>query len=148
MGIVKRTARSVGSTGLLTVGALHAVWASGSSWPAKNSKKLSEAVVGSSYGLPGENAAAGVAAAAIGGGLIAGGAFGEGRGIVALRRLIGLGLLARGVVSEDTANDLLGLPQSGKRFRELDQRYYRPICAVLGVAVLLGARQSEREREQ
>ncbi|QIK64248.1 DUF3995 domain-containing protein [Leucobacter viscericola] len=72
MGIVKRTARSVGSTGLLAVGALHLVWASGSAWPAKNPKKLAEAVVGNSNMMPGAGATAGVAAAAIGGGLVAG----------------------------------------------------------------------------
>ncbi|QIM16332.1 DUF3995 domain-containing protein [Leucobacter insecticola] len=140
MGIVKRTARSVGTTGLLAVGALHLVWASGSSWPAKNGKRLSEAVIGNAKLRPSPEATLGVAAAAIGGGLVAGGALGEGRGVVALRRLMGFGLIARAVVSEELLMEALGLPESGQRFRQLNRQYYRPLCAVLGVAVLLGAR--------
>lgn len=127
------------------MGVLHAVWASGSSWPARNKKRLAEAVVGNSKAMPGVGATAGVAAAAIGGGIVVGGAFGEGCGVVALRRVMGLGLLARAVVDEERLMDGLGLPQSGKRFSELDQRYYRPLCVVLGIAVLLGARDRKHE---
>lgn len=145
MGIFTRTARSVGSTGLLAVGALHLVWASGSPWPAKNSKRLSEAVVGNSNVMPGTVATAGVAAVALGGGLIAGGALGEGCIVVSLRRLMGIGLLARAVVNEQLLMDALGLPTSGKRFRKLDQQYYRPLCAVLGVSLLVSARQRPQE---
>ncbi|QIM18158.1 DUF3995 domain-containing protein [Leucobacter coleopterorum] len=140
MGILRRTARSVGSTGLLSVGALHLVWASGSTWPAKSPQRLAEAVVGNAKAMPGVGPTAGVAAAAIGGGLIAGGALGEGRAVVALRRVMGLGLLARAVVNEELLMDGLGLPASGKRFKKFDQQYYRPLCAVLGIAVLLGSR--------
>ncbi|QIK64249.1 DUF3995 domain-containing protein [Leucobacter viscericola] len=63
---------------------------------------------------------------------------------MALRRVMGLGLLARAVVNEDTLMDGLGLPASGKRFKKLDQQYYRPLCAVLGVAVLLGSRDRKK----
>lgn len=145
MGIITRTARSVGSTGLLAVGVLHLVWASGSPWPAKNSKRLSEAVVGNSDIMPGVAATVGVAVAALGSGLVAGGALGEGRGAVALRRLMGIGLLARAVVPEPLLMEALGLPVSGKRFRQLDQQYYRPLCAVLGVSLLVSARQRPQE---
>lgn len=145
MGIVARTARSIGSTGLLAVGALHLVWASGSPWPAKNTKRLSEAVVGSSNIVPGVAATVGVAVAALGSGLVAGGALGEERGAVALRRLMGIGLLARAVVLEPLLMDALGLPVSGKRFKKLDRQYYRPLCAVLGVSLLVGARDHDTD---
>lgn len=143
---MKRTARGIGSTGLLAVGALHGVWASGSSWPAKNSKQLAQAVVGDSKGMPEPNVSAGIAAAAVSSGLIAGGAFGEGRLVVALRRLMGLGLIASAVVSDETVLEAIGYSPKGKRSKELNQRYYRPVLAVLGVAVLLGARQGKRVR--
>jgi hypothetical protein len=39
---------------------------------------------------------------------------------------------------------VLGLPAPGKRFRELDQRYYRPLFGVLGLAILLGAKKGAK----
>lgn len=133
--------RFVGWAGLTGAGALHAIWATGSSWPAKNSKRLSEAVVGSSKALPSPTASSAVAGAAFAGGAIAAGGLGEGPAAVGLRRLIGIGLLARAAAGGDAALAVLGLPPAGKRFRELDRRYYRPLFGVLGLAILLGAKK-------
>ncbi|PRI11642.1 DUF3995 domain-containing protein [Leucobacter massiliensis] len=141
MARVTGIARLVGWAGLTGAGVLHAIWASGSSWPEKNSKRLSKAVVGSAKGLPDADATWGVAAAAVAGGAIAAGGLGEGRAVVGLRRLMGLGLLTRAAVGGDAALAALGLPEPGKRFRELDRRWYRPLFGVLGIALLIGAKK-------
>ncbi|UOQ61351.1 DUF3995 domain-containing protein [Leucobacter rhizosphaerae] len=139
-------ARTVAATGLLAVAGVHAVWASGSTWPERNRRRLSEAVIGHASVEPGRGATAAVAAGAAAGGIIAGGALGDGRGIVATRRAIGLALLARGILGGNTALISMGLPEGGKRFQELDERLYRPLCLVLGVATLIGARGPRASR--
>jgi len=133
-------ARFVAWLGLTAVGVVHAVWAAGSSWPAKNHKELSQLTVGS-QAQPTAAATAVVAATAITGGAVAAGALGEGRPVVTARRLAGGLLIARAALGGDAALSVLGLPKAGKRFIELDNRYYRPLCAVLGFAVLVGARR-------
>ena len=143
MSAIVRVSRFIAWAGLTGVGALHAAWAAGSSWPAKSDKELARAVAGDKR-MPDPEPTAGVAAAALVGGAIAGGAMGEGALPVALRRGAGLVLLARGALGGNAALALLGRPEGGKRFVELDNRYYRPLCAVLGFALLVGARNRER----
>lgn len=138
---MKRLSRLVGWAGLTAAGALHAIWASGSPWPAKNSKRLSRAVVGNSKEMPTPRATWIVAGAAFFGGAVAAGGLGEGRAAVGLRRLMGIGLLARAAAGGDTALKALGLPPAGKRFRELDRRYYRPLFAVIGLAIFTSAKK-------
>ncbi len=139
MSAIVRVSRFIAWAGLTGVGALHAAWAAGSSWPAKNDRELARAVAGDKR-MPAPEPTAGIAAAALVGGAIAGGATGEGALPVALRRGAGLVLLARGALGGNAALALLGRPEGGKRFVELDNRYYRPLCAVLGIALLIGAR--------
>ncbi|WP_449276844.1 DUF3995 domain-containing protein [Leucobacter sp. GX24907] len=142
MGFVKRTARLVGWAGLTSVGVLHAMWGAGSSWPAKNRKQLGKAVVGSAKAMPSAEAAWVVSGAAFSGAAVVAGGLGEGRVAVGLRRVIGLLLLVRGAAGGEAALRTLGLPEGGKRFNELDRRFYRPFCSTLGIAVLIGARRS------
>lgn len=134
-------ARLVASTGLLAVAGIHAVWASGNPWPEKNQRRLSEAVIGNSEFVPGVGATVSVVAGAAVGGIVVGGAFGNGPAVVATRRMIGLALLARGVLGGKSALIAMGLPEGGKRFQELDERLYRPLCITLGIATLIGARR-------
>ncbi|MFF2272201.1 DUF3995 domain-containing protein [Agromyces sp. NPDC058136] len=136
-----RTSRAVAAVGLVGVGALHAAWASGSSWPARSRRELADAVVGSDA-APAPLATAAVAVAATAGGIVAGGALGDRPIAVVGRRAAGLALIARAVVGGPVACRLLGLPEPSDRFRKLDARWYRPLCAVLGVAALLGARRA------
>lgn len=133
--------RLVAWAGLTAAGVLHAIWASGSPWPAKNRRRLGEAVVGNAKAMPEAEATWAVAGAAFTGAALVAGGFGEGRVAVGLRRLMGAGLVARAALGGDAALAALGLPPAGKRFRELDRRYYRPLFAVLGLAVLAGARR-------
>lgn len=143
-----RTLARLVSWGALTgVGIVHLVWASGSPWPARNQAELASAVVGGDR-VPSTASCAAVGAGAVITGAVTGGALGEGRAVVGLRRMVGLGLLARAAVGGGVALDVLGLPAPSDRFRELDKGYYRPLFAVLGIAVLIGAQRQRRKREQ
>ncbi|MFF3026391.1 DUF3995 domain-containing protein [Microbacterium sp. NPDC057944] len=144
MSVIRGAARLVSWTGLTAVGGLHLIWASGSSWPAKNRRRLASATVGNAAAMPDAAATAVVAGAALAGGAVSAGALGEGRMAVVVRRLIATALLARAIVGGEVALKALGLPPADKRFRELDKRYYRPLCAVLGIATLIGSRRSRR----
>lgn len=142
MSFLTPLARLVASSGLLAVAGVHALWATGNPWPEKSQRRLSEAVIGSADVVPSTGATVSVAASAAAGGVLVGGAFGNGTAVVATRRMIGLALLARGVLGGNSALIALGLPEGGKRFQELDERLYRPLCITLGIATLIGARRS------
>ncbi|MGO2811553.1 MAG: DUF3995 domain-containing protein [Brevibacterium aurantiacum] len=141
MGKTKSIARIVGWAGLTAAGALHAIWASGSPWPARSSKQLSEAVVGSSTARPNAQATWVVAGTAFCGAAVAAGGLGEGRVAVRLRRLMGFGLCARAIAGGDVAVKALQLPPAGKRFRKLDWRYYRPLFGLIGLAIFSSAKK-------
>ena len=143
---LKVIARIVSAVGMFAVAALHAVWASGSSWPAKNQKKLGEAVVGQSKVLPDPAATAVVAAGAAGAGLLATGALGRGRLARLGLRLVGTVMLLRAILGGDTALTVLGLPPAGKTFQRLDQSYYRPFAAVMGVSLWIASFWGRRKR--
>ncbi len=138
---IKQLARLIVWAGLTAASALHAIWASGSAWPAKNSKQLAEAVVGNANVVPDKRATWVVSGAALVGGAVAAGGLGEGRTAIGIRRLIGGGLLARAVFGGNAALSILGLPPAGQRFQDLDRRWYRPLFGVLGLAALIGAKK-------
>jgi len=133
--------RAVAAVGLVSVGVLHGVWASGSSWPAKSRAELADATVGSASAQPAPVATATVAATAIAAGIVAGGALGDRPIAVLARRATGLALLTRAAAGGVVACKALGLPDPSERFRTLDARFYRPLCLVLGAAALMGARR-------
>lgn len=138
------TARVVSATGLAAISALHAVWASGSPWPAKSSAALAEAVVGQAIEMPSAAPTAVVAAGSAGTALLSAGALGHGP----LRRLalrgMGAVMLLRAVLGGDAALAALRLPPSGDKLRRLDRRYYRPFAAALGVALWVASARSTR----
>ncbi|KAM9861639.1 hypothetical protein ACI1US_02541 [Leucobacter sp. BZR 635] len=145
MSGLRSAARVIGWAGLTAAGALHAIWASGSPWPERNAKRLGEAVVGSSKGVPDAQSTWVVAGTALAGGAVAAGALGEGRSIVAVRRLAGAAMLARAAFGGEAALDLMGRPAPGARFRDLDRRYYRPLFGVLGTALIIGAKKKPKK---
>ncbi|MBL3698660.1 DUF3995 domain-containing protein [Leucobacter luti] len=147
MTTLTKTARSISGIGLGAVGAVHALWATGSHWPARSRGRLAEAVVGNADALPGPRACAVVAGAAVLAGGVAAGIGGEARLAVRARRLTGVALLARGALGGDVALAVLGLPPAKQRFRDLDNRWYRPLCGVLGLAALVGARSRRAARD-
>ena len=146
MGFIRGAARVISWIGLTGVGGLHLWWSAGSSWPAKNRARLASATVGNAHAMPAPGPTAVVGAAVLVGGAVTAGALGESRLIVCGRRLIGLALLARAVLGGEVALRALGMGPPDPRFRRLDARAYRPLCAVLGAAVLLGSRRTSSRR--
>lgn len=144
MSVLVRGARLVSGVGLGAVSALHGLWAAGSHWPARDRFSLAEAVVGNADALPSGRATATVAGVAVAGAAITAGALGNGRGVVRLRRLIGIALITRAAVGGDVALAALGLPPAKSQFISLDNRFYRPLCAVLGLAAMVGSRRRSR----
>ncbi|MFD4402983.1 DUF3995 domain-containing protein [Nocardia sp. NPDC058499] len=139
---ITAASRVVAAVGLGAVGVLHAVWAGGGHWPAAGERELAEAVTGS-VEMPPAAASGIVAVAATGAGLVAGGVLGERPAAVWMRRAAGTALVARGLTGGVVAGQMLRLPPPGVRFRMLDTRYYRPLCLILGVAALTGARRPD-----
>lgn len=142
MRVVRRTARMVSGIGLGAVSALHAVWTAGSHWPARDRKTLAAAVIGNDTGFPSRAATATVALGASVAGVIAAGGLGSSPNMVRVRRVIGVALLTRAAAGGDVALAALGRPHGQPRFISLDNRFYRPLCALLGLATLIGARAS------
>lgn len=140
------SARLIGSTGLAAVAALHVVWAAGSSWPAKNKKQLAEATIGSTIEMPSAGPTLVVAAGTGAAAAVASGTLGNGCVQRTGLRLMGTALIARSVLGGEAALALLGLPESGKKFRELDERYYRPLTLVLGGALWVAASSPRKGR--
>lgn len=136
------TARVVSVTGLVALSAVHVVWAMGSPWPAKNTARLAEAVVGQAVDMPAADPTAVIAVGAAGAGLMASGALGDGRLPRLGMRALGTVMLLRASLGSDAALAALRLPPSGETFRRLDRRYYRPFAAVLGVSLWLAAAEA------
>lgn len=132
-------ARAVSAVGLAGVSALHLVWASGSPWPARDDKRLAEAVIGSHGAMPGVAPTLVVSLGTAGAALVASGAVGRGSAQRLALRSAGAVLLARAVLGGGVALSAMGLPPAGATFRRLDRRIYRPLTAVLGVALWLAS---------
>ncbi|PQZ95925.1 hypothetical protein CQ018_01100 [Arthrobacter sp. MYb227] len=126
--------------GLSGVAVLHAIWATGCSWPAKDARELAQHVTGS-YSMPSSEASAIVAVGSSVGALIMYGAGGQQSWAIKMRRTIGAGFMARGICGGVLATKALKLPGPGPRFRELDTKFYRPLCLMLGTAALGATRK-------
>lgn len=129
--------RFCAALGLIGAGAMHALWATGSAWPARDRKRLADAMVGSPN-MPPAAACLVVAAGLSAAGVLVAGAGGDRRAAVRARTATGLALIARGVAGGAVAGKLLRLPSPSARFRSLDSRFYRPGCCALGAATLVG----------
>ena len=135
------TLSAVSALGLAGISAGHVVCAAGSSWPARSERILAESVV-SADRMPPPAASALVALGLAGATLCVAGVGGQTSVAVTARRVIGAGLLARGLMSSRMATRMvLGLSEPGPRFRRLDSLLYRPLCLVLAAATLLSARR-------
>jgi Protein of unknown function (DUF3995) len=116
---------------LAAIAGVHIAWGRGSTFPFATGDALADAVVGSSA-VPSSAACFGVAAAlALASGLVAGAP-------VVPRRLHRLGvatvtgvLAVRGFAGLAGRTDLLSPGSASDRFRELDRRFYAPLCLAL-----------------
>jgi hypothetical protein len=127
------SATRAASAGLLSLAALHVVWATGSSWPLKDEAGLLDDVVG----RPGGSAPSPAACLAVAACLTTAAALVSGRprrwpavsragsaGVVATFAVrCALGLAGR--------TDLLVAGSTSERFRERDRKLYAPICLTV-----------------
>jgi hypothetical protein len=138
----RSVAREAAAGTLLVVGALHAAWGAGASWPMSSRAELSEVVLGSP-GLGRESAAACYAVA----GLLGAAAAlvsGRPRQFDRPRRVavtgVALVLAGRGTLGLAGRTDLVSRTSTGDRFRRLDRRLYSPLCLVLAALTWRSAR--------
>jgi hypothetical protein len=115
------------------LGALHLVWATGSSWPVSEADQQDGALSGRPPGQsPGP-----VACVAVAGLLGTAGALvaGHPRAYPRLTRAGSAGVVAtfttRGLLGLAGRTDLVAPGSTTERFRTLDRRYYAPLCLAL-----------------
>lgn len=140
-------AADLAATALLGVGALHALWATGSPWPARTHADLADTVLGQGAQVPGP-----AACLAVTGALTLAAALLQARrspdgplavlpfGITDLGvKVVGSVLAVRGVggLATSTFSD-----RSGPRFRRRDLLLYSPLCLALAAVHLATVRQS------
>lgn len=134
-----------GSTAAATLtgaSALHALWATGSSWPTPSPDELADLVVGRQP-MPGRAACATVAAAlAVAAGATACAARGRPGRLTDRSRtmasVVSASLLVRGVGG--IAADLTGTVDATPAFRRWNRRLYNPLCVTLAILVAVGRR--------
>ena len=121
---------------LLAIGALHAAWGRGSSFPFKDRQDLAEAVIGGPR-VPSPAACYSVAVALV----VAAGLVGGPPGVPPRLRRVGvagvaLALAARGGLGLAGWTDVVSPGSSSRRFRTLDRRLYSPLCLALSAGAV------------
>ncbi|WP_199425329.1 DUF3995 domain-containing protein [Actinotalea solisilvae] len=126
----------VGSAVLAAAAALHAVWAAGSAWPARDRRELANLVAGTDE-FPGPVPCIAVAGAlTLAAALVtseAGGARGR-----AARAALTVGFAVRGVAGAAGATRVLVPWTPSDRFVAMDRRFYGPLCLVIAALVAAG----------
>jgi hypothetical protein len=126
---------------LLALAALHAAWATGSTWPAQDVESLGDLVAGRTDGsLPGRTECLAVA------GLLTTAATvvaGRPRRLPALQRTGAGGVAAvlgvRAAFGLAGRTDVLVPGSVSPRFKRLDRRYFSPLCLALALAAASSA---------
>jgi Protein of unknown function (DUF3995) len=126
---------------LIGIGALHALWGRGSTFPFSERDQLNDAVIGrdatpspaACYAIAGLLTAAG--------GLVAGLPSPRSR----IRRLgvctVAAALGTRGALGFAGKTELVSPGSVSDKFREMDKRYYSPLCLVLAVGAVNSLRR-------
>ena len=129
----RRALSGSGAALIAGAAALHALWGTGSAWPARDRRDLADAVAGTPE-FPGPAACSAVAillgGAAV---VVARGARGPG-GRLAVAGIAG-GFAIRGVAGVTGAARWLATPAPSDRFVALDRRYYGPLCLTIAALV-------------
>lgn len=131
--------RTIAWSGLTAAGVLHAMWATGSCWPAQDKEQWARAVVGSTHTVPSPVVTWAVAGGLIVAGAVAGGALGEKTPVVYTRKAIAFALLIRALSPSTLILNVVGDVTDAEEFNVWNRKLYRPMCAILGMATLLGA---------
>lgn len=142
MEILRLGAGSAAVAALTGASAVHALWATGSSWPTSSPDELADLVVGRRP-MPGPAASATVAAAlAVAAGATACAARGRPGRLThhcrTMTSVVSASLLVRGVGG--IAADLTGKVDATPAFRQWNRRLYNPLCVTLAILVAVGRR--------
>ena len=127
------TATRTASGGLLAIAGLHAAWAAGSAWPCQDRETLSDLVAGRpDRQMPPAAASLTVSALLSTAAALVGGYPGR---LPRLRRLgaacVVAVLTVRGSTGVLGCTNVLVSWTPGERFRNMDRRYYGPLCLAL-----------------
>ena len=137
-----KAAEQAAAAALLGLAGLHAVWASGSSWPAEDRDALADLMAGRAEGSAPSPAACLTVATLLAGAsaLVAG----RPERLPWLRRsgsaVVSLVLGVRGACGMAGRTDLVSPGSTSPRFRRLDRRYYSPLCLLLAAGAASSAR--------
>jgi len=141
---VGRAAGLASAAGLAGAAVLHGLWATGSTWPARDPEDLADLVVGQAP-FPGVGATIAVAGLLTSASVLTATASGVVPVGPHLRRLARLGasvvsgvLLVRG--TGGVVVSALGVGGASERFRRMDLRVYSPLCLGLGSLVAVSSR--------
>jgi hypothetical protein len=126
-----RTSRYLAAATLAAIGGLHVAWGRGATLPFATRDELADAVVGR-RSVPPPTACNAVAASLFAAAALVADAPVAPRGV----RRLGRGVVAtvlgvRGVLGVAGRTDLLSPGSASPRFRELDRRFYGPLCIAL-----------------
>jgi hypothetical protein len=139
-----RASTRTAAAGLSAIGALHVVWATGSAWPMRDKRMLTDAVVGTDGDQP-PNAATCLAVAALLG-TAAALVDGRPRRRPMLSRAGSLCvvtvLATRGALGLAGRTDIVSPGSASERFRRLDRRFYSPLCLSLAALALPATRRA------
>lgn len=146
-----RTAADLASVTMLAIGALHAIWATGSPWPARTRDGLAATVLGAHTAVPGPAACLAVTGALTGAAaLLQAHVRPTGLGRLLPFGLVDLGVrTAGGVLALRGAAGLIGSSvsgRSGQPYRRLDLLLYSPLCLALAWAHLAAAGRQNDDR--
>lgn len=131
-------ATKTSSSALLGIGALHVLWATGSSWPLPTHAELADTVAGRTS----TTAPRAIDCLAVAGLLTAAAAFVSGRPRRAPRfgRLGAAGVVAtlgvRGGFGLAGRTDMLVPGSSSEHFRRMDRQFYSPLCLSIAALAL------------
>jgi hypothetical protein len=129
-----RLARPAAAGTLTALGLLHAVWATGSAWPARDRHRLANLVAGTET-MPGRAWCTAVACGlATSGGLVAGVGGERSNARVARAVVCGAFLVCGGAGLTATTHHLVSWTPDAEFVRR-DRRWYGPLCLGIGAAI-------------
>ena len=129
-----RVARPAAAGTLGALGLLHAVWATGSAWPARDRHRLAELVAGTET-MPGRASCTAVACALATSAALVAGVGGEHSLARVARAGIASAFLARGGAGlTGTTHHLVSWTPAAELVPR-DRRWYGPLCLGIGAAV-------------
>lgn len=139
---MSRAAGYAASAGLAGAAAVHALWASGSTWPERDYDDLADLVVGRAP-FPSRPLTAGVAGLLVTASTLSAAASGptppQSRIVRAGVKAVAATLLVRGVGG--LAVSSLAVGDASDTFRRWDRRVYSPLCIALGAGVAVSGRR-------